>query len=81
VGRARLTDFGLAMMLHATRTATLYRGAGSLRWMAPELLNPEDHNIIQDEAGRPTKSSDIYALAITVWEVGTMCYGFLHSPT
>jgi hypothetical protein len=38
--------------------------------MAPELLDPDDYNIPEEDAGRPTKASDIYSLAITIWEVG-----------
>jgi serine/threonine protein kinase len=68
-GHARLTDFGLTIMLHATKTATEARGAGSLRWMAPELLDPDGYGILEAEAGIPTKHSDIYALAMTIWEV------------
>jgi serine/threonine protein kinase len=68
-GRARLTDFGLATALHATRTSTTTGGAGSLRWMAPELLDPEKYDIPEPDANRPTKESDVYALAITIWEV------------
>jgi serine/threonine protein kinase len=56
-------------MLHATKTSTVSRGSGSLRWMAPELLDPDHYGISEDEGGRPTKASDIYALAITIWEV------------
>jgi serine/threonine protein kinase len=68
-GHARLTDFGLTIVLHATKTATEARGGGSLRWMAPELLDPEGYGISEVEAGIPTKQSDVYALAMTIWEV------------
>jgi hypothetical protein len=37
--------------------------------MAPELLDPDGFGICEDDAGRPTKASDMYALAITIWEV------------
>jgi hypothetical protein len=37
--------------------------------MAPELLDPDRYGIGEDIAGRPTKESDLYALAITIWEV------------
>jgi serine/threonine protein kinase len=40
-GSARLTDFGLATSLAGTRTATTGSGSGSLRWMAPELIDPD----------------------------------------
>jgi serine/threonine protein kinase len=76
-GHGRLTDFGLTAMLHATQTATTDRGAGSLRWMAPELLDPEEHGIPEDQAGKPTKESDIYALGITTWEVSLLLHNSL----
>lgn len=54
-----LCDFGLAK--HVTyRTSTSLRGAGSIPWQSPELL--------QDE-GRRTVQSDVYAFGITVYEV------------
>jgi serine/threonine protein kinase len=62
-GRARLTDFGLATILHATAT-TATAGRGTVRYMAPELLDWED-----SESGRSTKASDMYALGVTVWRV------------
>jgi serine/threonine protein kinase len=74
-GHARLADFGLTMMLNMTRTIGKTQGAGSLRWMAPELLDPDAYEIPETEAGITTKQSDIYALAITIWEVMSH-YGF-----
>jgi serine/threonine protein kinase len=76
-GRARLTDFGLATMLHATKTATGSPGMGSLRWMAPELMDPDEYGIAEDQAGRPTKLSDMYALAMTIWEVSFILQAFV----
>jgi serine/threonine protein kinase len=61
--------------MHATATvpATLACGvAGSRQWMAPELLDTEHCSLISGEAeraGKPTKQSDLYALALTIWEV------------
>jgi serine/threonine protein kinase len=63
-GRARLTDFGLATILIATATMAT-AGRGTIRYMAPELLDYEEFN----STGQPTKKSDVYALAITVWRV------------
>jgi hypothetical protein len=44
---------------------------GSLRWMAPELLDPDQYvlEVEEKDMGRATKKSDIYALALTTWEV------------
>jgi serine/threonine protein kinase len=48
----------------ATATMTT-AGRGTFRYMAPELLDHEEFN----STGQPTKESDSYALAITVWRV------------
>jgi serine/threonine protein kinase len=53
---AQLADFGLAIVTDATLGVTPTKQRGSLRWMAPELLNP------QPEFKR-TKASDVYAFA------------------
>jgi serine/threonine protein kinase len=58
-------------MLCATATATMASAAGTARWMAPELLDPDEHHseVSEDEVGKSTKRSDVYSLAITFWEV------------
>ncbi|KAJ7231356.1 kinase-like domain-containing protein, partial [Mycena rebaudengoi] len=53
---ARLADFGLTSFTEATLTTT--RRAGTLRWMAPELNDPDRFGI----QFRRTKASDVYAL-------------------
>jgi serine/threonine protein kinase len=66
--RARLTNFGLAKVLYITATAatTLAGGAsGTVRWMAPEFWELDDGRGLN----QVTVRSDIYALAITIWEV------------
>lgn len=40
--------------------------AGSVRWMSPELIDPEQYGVRRAEA---TPSSDIYALSMVLWEV------------
>jgi serine/threonine protein kinase len=74
--RARLTDFGLAVVIHATMTSI--STGGSLRWTAPELLDPERYmtDIEEKNRGRATKQSDMYALAITTWEVRFCSCGY-----
>jgi hypothetical protein len=39
--------------------------------MAPELLDPDQYvlEVEEKDMGRATKQSDIYALALTTWEV------------
>ena len=39
---------------------------GTLQWMSPELLYPEKFGL---NNGRPTKSSDCYALGMVIYEV------------
>ncbi|KAJ6489372.1 kinase-like domain-containing protein [Mycena vulgaris] len=58
-GSACLTDFGLTVLSDATATQTNH-GAGSVRWMAPETLNPSACGLT--EFAR-TPASDIYAFA------------------
>ena len=57
-GRARITDFGLAV---ATEDAAGERPAGTPGYMAPELF----------DGGRPTTQSDVYALGLVLYEVFT----------
>ena len=68
---AQLADFGLLTIVsdstHAA-TTTLSEGSGTLRWMSPELLNPERFG---GKNGRPTKESDCYALGMVILEVLT----------
>jgi serine/threonine protein kinase len=70
--RARISDFGLATVMYSTagHTTTTLGTGGTVRWMAPELFegDPKDST-----AGQPTFASDVYALAMTCWEV---CYSY-----
>ena len=70
-GNARLADFGLLTIIsdstHAS-TTTSSEGAGSIRWMSPELLDPERFGC---ENARHTRESDCYALGMVILEVLT----------
>ena len=57
---AKLCDFGLSKFCN-TCTTSMLRGAGSLRWQAPELW--DEHKETK------TFASDAYAYGITVAEV------------
>ncbi|KAF9649127.1 kinase-like protein [Thelephora ganbajun] len=46
-----------------------FTSGGSIRWMSPELLDPEQFGIPQSEVGRPTRQSDCYALGMVIYEV------------
>jgi len=69
--RARLIDFGLAGVIHDPDTVNLLTTQasnvlGTTRWMAPELLDPDQ---FEEAQGRPSKASDVYALAMVMLEV------------
>jgi len=68
-GRARLADFGLLVIVsdlpQPTFSITLAM-AGTIGWMGPELLNPEQFGM---KDNKPTKESDCYALGMTILEV------------
>ena len=68
---AKLTDFGLAMANIRTTTKTITSKSpskqaaetvGSLRWMAPEILGLKP---------KYTPASDIFALAMVLWELAS----------
>ena len=70
-GNARLADFGLLTIVSDsthTATTTSSEGAGSIRWMSPELLDPERFG---SKNARHTKESDCYALGMVILEVLT----------
>ncbi|EIN07660.1 kinase-like protein, partial [Punctularia strigosozonata HHB-11173 SS5] len=67
-GRARLGDFGLALLAVETNTRNSFP-SGTARYMAPELHAPEKFGLPHC---RPTKPTDIYALAFLVLELYTL---------
>jgi len=67
---ARLADFGLAMVIDESTAGYTHSGEGTTRWMAPELLFPENFGFTDKLAKRlPNKSTDIYAIGMTILEV------------
>ncbi|KZT07864.1 kinase-like protein [Laetiporus sulphureus 93-53] len=70
-GVPRLADFGLATVVYRMQTVNTasesHRG-GTYRWMAPELFDPEKFGLPHV---RPSKESDVYGLAMVMWEVYT----------
>ncbi|KIL63820.1 hypothetical protein M378DRAFT_164009 [Amanita muscaria Koide BX008] len=60
---ACLCDFGLSRFLidNTLWKTTATHAVGTVRWMAPELMN--------GDASTPTKESDIYAYAMTCYEI------------
>jgi len=73
----RLADFGLAGFADATLVTHTSNNAGSIRWMAPELHNPE---IFDLKELRRTAASDVYAFACVVLEIYTGNYPFSDTP-
>ena len=68
-GRGCLADFGLANLvdediLRWTSIQTTGHLSGTLRWQAPELINPPS-----DESAKATPASDIYSFACVCYEV------------
>jgi serine/threonine protein kinase len=66
--RARISGFYLSRVLDSSEAISDTIRGGTTRWMAPELLDPEKYGIPEDQ-NTITKESDVYALAITIWEV------------
>ncbi|KAG8984489.1 hypothetical protein FRB94_009977 [Tulasnella sp. JGI-2019a] len=60
----KICDFGLTKVLHSgyDLTSKALKGAGSCRWMSPELL-------IGGDSAVKTAASDIYAFGIVIAEV------------
>lgn len=56
-GDVLLSDFGIAVANHSTRSARADNAAGTAPYMAPEQIS-----------GQPRRSGDQYALAVTVYE-------------
>ena len=46
-------------------SSTSYTQGGTIRWMGPEILDPEKFGL---KDSRPTKSSDCYALGMVIYE-------------
>ena len=68
-GHACIADFGLLTII-PDRTSFIstisHLEGGTIRWMSPELLNPEPFGL---EDSCPTTESDCYALGMVVYEV------------
>ena len=72
---ARLTDYGLFAIVSDLITvdpgSTASPSVGTVRYMAPELLNPSGFNL---KDSNPTMKSDIYALGVVTYQVSIACY-------
>ena len=76
--RARLGDFGLATIVNESTRGTITvvdKIQGTIRWMAPELLDPDKFGFIGVfEKRLRSKGTDIYATGMTILEVSTHPY-------
>jgi len=71
--RAVIADFELRKIIDY-RNFTSYKPAGPARWMAPELsADDEDDKDDEDDEDKPhcTLATDIFALAMTIFEIFT----------
>jgi len=72
---ARLADFGLAMIIDESTVKSTTGGheiRGTTRWMAPEMLLPEEYGFSGVRLRQlPSTSTDIYALGMSILEVCT----------
>lgn len=71
--RARLADFGLAVVMDESAAGNVTQNSGiggTVRWMAPELMIPEEFGFTEECHIRlPSRGTDIYALGMTILEV------------
>ena len=72
-GIARLGDFGIVGVITDPTVvepgSTTTSKPGVVRYMAPELLNPPQFGLSNSN---PSKESDVYSLAMTVYEVRSL---------
>ncbi|OCH92034.1 kinase-like protein [Obba rivulosa] len=66
--RALLVDFGLVTLYYSRKLPTVAPIAGSIRWTAPELIDPEQFGL---EKAEYSPQSDVYALSMVFWELFT----------
>ena len=68
-GQACIADFGLLRMVcdeTGIESSLSYAQGGTIRWMSPELLDPERFGF---DDSRPRIGSDCYALGMVIYEV------------
>jgi serine/threonine protein kinase len=65
-GTFALSYIGGSFAADTINSADTRSGAGSPRWMAPELLVPEAHN---KTSARPTFESDVFSFGMLIYEV------------
>ncbi|OCH91487.1 kinase-like protein, partial [Obba rivulosa] len=77
-GVACITDFGLSVVLcYENNSSTASVVQGSLRWMAPEILDPEEFGV---ERAYLTRESDIHSFSLAMLEIFTGAIPFNDCP-
>ena len=72
VGFTRITSDVLSISTATTTSTTSFAGDGTIRWAPLELLDPERCGLKKNSG--PTKKSDMYSMAMTIYEVNTLRY-------
>ena len=72
VVHALLCDFGCSRVIDQSEYTTDLKGA--VRYMAPELLYPQDGEDLDTFNPRATKESDVYAFSMLSYEVKPTCF-------
>lgn len=70
-----ISDFGLAVYAQAGSTKYGSSRGGNVRWLAPELIDPEQFG---SDSTRPTFASDIYSLGCLCVEVRFISRDSIH---
>ena len=67
-GVVKVTDFGLAKLRdrNAEETLALTRQAGTLQWMAPEVIQQSESTPRSLEYGKP---ADVFSFGVILWEL------------
>ncbi|EMD41306.1 hypothetical protein CERSUDRAFT_43156, partial [Gelatoporia subvermispora B] len=72
-GSACLGEFGLASLSYQNMLTTMSIKGRSMRWAAPELLNPDLFGL---QHVIPTLFSDVFSFRHVIWEIFTGGYPF-----
>ncbi|EKM55073.1 uncharacterized protein PHACADRAFT_255418 [Phanerochaete carnosa HHB-10118-sp] len=62
----RLADFGLSDFSDASSASVSSAATGAVRYMAPEILSPEDYAL---QHVRHTPQSDVHSFAMCIWAI------------
>ena len=66
---ARNSDTVSLLSSRSNDSLVSFTSGGTIRWMSPELLDPERFGVPESEGDRPTRQSDCYALGMVIYEV------------